>query len=68
MSCGCNKKDKTQEIGTSNNVDNDFLPVAGLDLTEKIDIGYLNTDSTKFPNDELERVDGEPYGTEPPRS
>lgn len=74
MPCSCNKKVK--EIGTSNNVPSDFLPVTGLDLTEKIDVNYLNTDSTKFPNDELEQLNGtgEPfptdemysYGKEPP--
>lgn len=73
MTCPCKK---VNEIGTTNNVKNDFLPVTGLDLTEKIDVNYLNTESTKFPNDELEDLEGigEPfptgqmysYGKEPP--
>ena len=60
MTCDCNK---TKEISTSNSADIPPLKIDGLDLTEKIDVTYLNTDSTKFPNDELERVDGEPYPT-----
>jgi len=62
MTCGCNK---TKEISTSNSVDNPPLKIEGLDLTEKIDTLYLNTDSTKFPNDELTAVNGEPYPHEP---
>jgi hypothetical protein len=60
MTCPCKK---TQEIGTSNNVDNDFLPILSLDIPEKIDLNYNNTNSTKFPNDELEDLNGagEPF-------
>ena len=73
MTCSCKK---TKEITTSNDVPDDFLPATGLDLTEKIDLNYNNTDSTKYPNDNLEDLKGagEPfptngmysYGKEPP--
>ena len=69
MDCPCDenarlfKKHGFKEIGTSNRVESDFLPITGLDMTEKIDFNYLDTDSTRMPNDELERVDGEPYPT-----
>ena len=68
----CNK---TREIGTSNRVENPPPEITGLDIQEPILINYNNTENTKFPNDELERVNGEPYknvtaysyGKEPPR-
>jgi len=69
LTCPCDenerlfKKHGFKEIGTSNRVESDFLPITGLDMTEKIDVNYLDTDSTRMPNDELERVDGEPYPT-----
>mgnify|MGYP003671796924 FL=1 len=69
MVCPCDenkrlfKENNFTEIGTSNRVESDFLPITGEDMTEKIDFNYLDTDSTRMPNDELERVDGEPYPT-----
>ena len=71
MGCPCDenarlfKKHGFKEISTSNRVESDFLPITGLDMTEKIDVNYLDTNSTRMPNDELERVDGEPYPAEP---
>lgn len=63
LTCPCDKK--TQEIGTTNDVPSDFLPIIGLDMTEKIDIDYNDTENTRMPNDFLDRVDGEPYPSEP---
>ena len=75
LTCPCDKKVK--EIGTTNDVPSDFLPITGLDLTEKIDVNYMNTQSTRMPNDELAGLHGtgQPfpttsgmysYGKEPP--
>lgn len=64
LTCECNKKVK--EIGTSNNVPNPPLEITGLDIQEPIFPYYNDTQNTRMPNDELGRVNGEPYGQEPP--
>lgn len=53
-----------QEISTTNNVKNPPLAITGLDLAAKLELNYNNTENTKFPNDQLEMVNGEPYGSE----